>query len=147
VRRLFSETSALALGIAIIAGTVLSARAEPATMTLACKGATTSYQTREPEPISLGLIIDFTNKTIKGFLFGESEITRVTDVAVYFHKTTGTTISDGKIDRITGDAEGHSAVYKSIKSADMLKPDNTMGGYNFALKCTPTQRMFYQRMF
>lgn len=143
VRRSFSKASALALGIAIIAGTLLSARAEPATLTLACKGATTSYQTREPEPISLGLIVDLTNKTIKGFPFpGDIEIIQVTEVHILFHKTSGTLVVDGSIDRVTGDVEGHSAQYKSLTSTEMLKSDNVMGGFTFALKCKPTQRMF-----
>jgi hypothetical protein len=143
VRRSFSESYALSLGIAIIAGTVLSARAEPATLTLACKGATISYQTAEPEPISLGLIVDLTNKTIKGFPFpGDIAIIQVTELHILFHKISGTLVFDGRIDRVTGDVEGHSAQYKSLKSTEMLKPDNVMGGFTFALKCTPTQRMF-----
>jgi hypothetical protein len=56
------------LGIAIIAGAVLSARAESATLTLACTGETTSYQTKKPEPLSLGLIVDFTKKNNRGVL-------------------------------------------------------------------------------
>jgi hypothetical protein len=147
VVRSFSEKSALALA-AIIACAVLSARAEPATLTLACKGETTAYQTpinnnTDPQPISLGLIVDWTNKTIKGFPFpGAIAIVQVTELAILFHGTSGTGVFDGKIDRVTGDAEGHSAMYKSLKSADMLKSDNMMGGYDFALKCTPAQRMF-----
>ena len=60
-------------------GAVALAFAGPETLALACKGETTTYQQgANPEPISLGLLIDFTKRTIKGFpLAGEIEITRL----------------------------------------------------------------------
>ena len=69
-------------------GAVALAFAGPETLTLACKGETTTYQPgARPEPISLGLVIDFTKRTIKGFpLGGEIEITQITASAIYFHK-------------------------------------------------------------
>ena len=125
-------------------GAIALAFAGPETLTLACKGETTTYQQgARPEPIALGLVIDFTKRTIKGFpLAGEIEITQITASAIYFHKFAASSVFDGRIDRITGDVEGHAASYKSTKGADMLKPDNVASGFNFALKCTPTQRMF-----
>jgi hypothetical protein len=145
--RSFFETSTLVLGVAIIACAVLNARAEPPTLTLTCKGATTAYRTpinniTDPQPISLGLIVDLTNETIKGFPFpGDIEIIQVTETHIVFRKTSGTLVVDGRIDRITGDVEGHSAQYKSLASTEMLKPDNVMGGFTFSLKCKPAQRM------
>jgi hypothetical protein len=142
VRHSGFEIGKLAVSIAAIATSVSPACAAPATMTLTCKGATTSYQTKQPDPISLGLIVDLSKKTIKGFPFpGDVEITQVTEVHVLFRATMGNMVLDGAIDRITGDVEGYSAVYKSLLTTEMLKPGNVTGGYNFALKCKPTQRV------
>jgi hypothetical protein len=124
--------------------------AGPGTLTLACKGGTTAYPSPyqgdgKPVPLSVGLLVDFTKRTIKGFPFSQMEITQVTELMIYFSETivaTFTTVTDGTIDRVTGDVEGHSATYKSTKGMDMLKPDNVVGGFTFTLKCTPAQRMF-----
>lgn len=125
-------------------GAVALAFAGPETLALACKGETTTYQQgAKPEPISLGLLIDFTKRTIKGFpLAGEIEITQISASAIYFHKSVASSVFDGRIDRITGDVEGHATSYKNTKGTVILKPENVVSGFNFALKCTPTQRMF-----
>src|SRR5271157_2745407 len=88
-------------------GAIALAFAGPETLTLACIGETTTYQQgAKPEPISLGLLIDFTKRTIKGFpLAGEIEITQITASAIYFRKSAASSVFDGRIDRITGDVE------------------------------------------
>jgi hypothetical protein len=148
VRRSFSKASALALGIAIIAGTVLSARAEPATLTLACEGATTSWQRhppnyaewQKPEPFSGGVVVDFTKKTINGLPYaGDINITEVTETRVIFHKSSPVDSIYGSVDRITGDVEGHVSMNKEFQKKN---EPNTERGFNFALKCKPAQRMF-----
>jgi hypothetical protein len=137
------EANTLTLSVVFIAATILSARAEPSTLTLSCKGTTTSYETKTPAPISLGLFVDFSKKTIKGFPFpSEVQITQVTELHVLFGKTTGTKVLNGAIDRVTGEVEGRSAMYKSLLSTEMLKPGNVEGGFTIALKCKPTQRTF-----
>jgi len=68
--------------------------AEPQTLTLACQGTTTSgLEDAKPEPVSMGIIVNFTNRTVQGFdqvgLFGELidypvKITAWNDVTVVF---------------------------------------------------------------
>lgn len=128
-------------------GAVAPAFAEFATTLLACKGTTTAWPSAiqgkaTPQPFSLGLLVDFTKRTVTGFPFPVMDITEVTELMIFFRKSVGISIVDGSIDRVTGDAEGHHATYKSTKSEDMLRPGNTLGGYNFSLKCAPAQRMF-----
>jgi hypothetical protein len=70
-------------------GVIAVAIAEPATLTLTCKGVTNStikgYE--GPVPTSkFGLIVDLTRKTIAGFPWAPSiPITQITDTAIYFH--------------------------------------------------------------
>jgi hypothetical protein len=84
---------------------VALALAGPETLTLA-----TYQQGAKPEPISLGC----------------ETITQITASAIYFHKSAASSVFDGRMDRITGDVEGHAASYKSTKGTDMLKPDNVV---------------------
>jgi hypothetical protein len=90
------------------------AAAEPTgTLTLACQGTKTDKDPNtslydKPQPISAGLVIDFTNAIIKGFPFNaEIKITEVTEVAVHFaayEKIANNTHQiDGGIDRVTAD--------------------------------------------
>ena len=89
-------------------GAIVLAFAGPETLTLACKGETTTYQQgARPEPIALGLVIDFTKRTIKSFpLAGEIEITQITASAIYFHKSAASSVFDGRIDRMSGQLLG-----------------------------------------
>jgi hypothetical protein len=114
--------------------------AEPTgTLTLACQGTVTikfraSY---EPDPISMGLIVSFTNRTVKGtarwgpYLFDdEIPITNSNEDTVVFSgfsKFLGMTIH-GSMDRVTGDV-GMVAIEKATE-------------FDYSLKCKPTQRMF-----
>jgi hypothetical protein len=53
-----------------------TAQAADTTLTLACQGTTTSgLEDAKPEPISMGIIVNFTKKTVHGFgdpLFGSN---------------------------------------------------------------------------
>jgi hypothetical protein len=123
-----------------------SAQAADTTLTLACQGTTTfGTEDAKPEPISMGIIVNFTKKTVHGFgdpFFGERLITiaGVTETAVYFGASdkffeTASRSVTGTIDRVTGDV---SAVFVSTDA----KTGKTITSTSYALKCRPTQRMF-----
>jgi hypothetical protein len=124
-----------------------TAQAADTTLTLACQGtmtATTAGTEDKPEPISMGIIVNFTKKTVHGFgdpLFGEQriKITGVTETAVYFspddkfqNMSQG---GMGAIDRVTGD------LWADFTATD-AKTGKTITSTSYALKCRPTQRMF-----
>jgi hypothetical protein len=97
----------------------------------------------KPQPVSLGLLVDFTSKTVKGLPFlhgGQLKITEVNELHVVFgasEKVVNNIYrSGGKLDRVTGDVEASSVVYSDHGS---LSGD---GAVHYSLKCQPTQRMF-----
>jgi hypothetical protein len=50
----------------MVAGPSMTAQADP-TLTLACQGTTTvRMEDAKPEPISMGIIVNFTNRTVQG---------------------------------------------------------------------------------
>jgi hypothetical protein len=123
---------------------LVTAQAADTTLTLACQGTTTAGTEDKPEPISMGIIVNFTKNTVHGFgdpIFGEQliKITGITETAVYFgasDKLWNTSRSVmGSIDRVTGD------VSVDATSAD-TKTGKTITSTSYALKCRPTQRMF-----
>jgi len=118
--------------------------AEQASLTVACQGTATMKHVGvgsdyDPEPISMGFIVNFMNRTVKGtagwgpYLFDdEIPITQSNEDTVSFHgfsKFLGMTIL-GYMDRVTGNVE----MLATEKDRDMH--------YDYALKCKPTQRMF-----
>ena len=123
---------------AIVAGLpVLAQAAEPATLTLTCKGtATIRADSPKPYPLSMGLIVNFTTRTVVGtarqrpYVFDDQlQITEWNEVTVIFRgfsQFLGKNIS-GSIDRMTGDV-------------GMLATSKTEA-IDYSLKCTPTQRM------
>jgi hypothetical protein len=120
-----------------------TAQAADATLTLACQGTTTSgLEDAKPEPISMGIIVNFTNRTVQGFgapgvLDYPIKITAWNDVTVAFlgsHERIGST-TRGSIDRVTGDVEATS-------TATDAKTGNLLMSVRYALKCRPAQRMF-----
>lgn len=60
----------------------MTAQAADSTLTLACQGTATSG-TGDPEPISMGIIVNFTNRTVEGFGY-PVKITDVSEVTVTF---------------------------------------------------------------
>jgi hypothetical protein len=73
----------------MVAAVSMTAQAADETLTLACQSTTTAGTEDKPEPISMGIIVNFTKKTVHGFgdpIFGEQliKITGMTETAVYF---------------------------------------------------------------
>jgi hypothetical protein len=97
------------------------------------QGTVTGTATEEKrEPISMGVIVNFTARTVQGFAY-PAEITTMDDVRVIFARSTNPTI-DGTIDRVTGELQATSV---------MLSRDNkVILAMTYLLKCTPAQRMF-----
>jgi hypothetical protein len=110
---------------------------------------TTMEEEKKSEPISMGIIVNFTNRTVQGFgnpdPRGEDfpvKITGVNEVTISFEGTrpdgpnavTNRRI-DGTIDRVTGavDAGDTSMNLKTFKIVHSTR---------YPLKCRPTQRMF-----
>ena len=122
-----------------------TAQAADTTLTLACKG-TTTITGMEPEPISMGLIVNFTAGTVQGFgspsiMNYPVKIKGINDVTIdfagfqeFFAGTQEASIR-GSIDRVTGDVEATSTVMAT-------KTKKTIISTSYSLKCRPTQRMF-----
>jgi len=121
----------LILGLSFTTG----AQAQPDTLTLACKGTltTTSQSDTKPATISMGLIIDFTSKTVQGFGDIPVKITEVTDVSVWFfgQQNPSAPSINGGIDRVTGDVEATYVMHEPINFSAI-----------YTLQCRPAQRMF-----
>jgi hypothetical protein len=130
-------------------GLAATTQAETTTLTLACKGTTTQHTLsgdEDPQPISMGIIVNLTDRTVQGFGFPFDtkplEIGYVNDVEVRFGgNEEGPDGSfkhsiNGSINRVTGDVEATwSFVGKTW--AKGIEPH-----MSYALQCKPTQRMF-----
>jgi hypothetical protein len=122
-----------------------AAQAADTTLTLACQGTTTAgYEDAKPEPTSMGIIVNFTKRTVQGFghpglIDYPVQITAWNDVTVAFrgsHAFANQQLSiTGSIDRVTGDVEATDL------STD-TKTHKTVSSLQYTLKCRPTQRMF-----
>ena len=122
--------------------------AEPTgTLTLACEGTAADKtdlirEAARPEPVSMGLIIDFTTKTIAGFervfpsFTGDQvKITVVDNTSIGFSGTDGGGGAVfGTVDRTTGDVEATTEHWN--------QEDKLQWATVYSLKCKPTQRMF-----
>ena len=122
--------------------------AEPTgTLTLACQGTATDKtdlrEAAKPEPVSMGLIIDFTTKTVAGFdsvlpsfSAGRVKITVVDSTSIGFSGTAGNGAAIfGTVDRITGDVEAATEHWS-------YEANKLQWAKGYSLKCKPTQRMF-----
>jgi hypothetical protein len=125
-----------------------TAQAADTTLTLACQGTATDITQPvdgKPEPVSMGIIINFTAGTVtsgsKGALLGWDfpvKITSFDEAAVLFEGSYDTELTvrtiSGNIDRVTGD----------MKAVSTKMNKNTFISLDVAyfLKCKPTQRMF-----
>ena len=128
--------NALAVLVALCAAgsSHVTQAAEPTgTLTLACQGTAiadaASFPDARPEPISMGIIVDFAARTVEGFSLIRAKIIEVTETSVSFRgsdDTHGSVI--GGIDRVTGAVEAFTSLAKVTTS--------------YSLKCKPTQRMF-----
>jgi hypothetical protein len=129
---------ATAAALLVVAGVTAQA-AEPATLTLACQGTTiSSLENAKPEPVSMGIIVNFTNRTVQGFGYPVN-ITDVDEVTVSFNGFSSLSSTrwhtDGFIDRVTGDLYANSLV-QAVETSKIVT--STI----YSLKCRPTQRMF-----
>ncbi len=132
---------------AMVAAASMTAQPADATLTLACQGTTTvtTMEDAKPEPISMGIIVNFTNRTVQGFGhpgFGglmdfPVKITAWNEVTVAFEGKNQVIEKsiNGSIDRVTGDMEATSTSFN-------LKTNKTLSSTSYALKCRPAQRMF-----
>jgi hypothetical protein len=126
----------------LLAGLSIAQAAESTgTLTLACEGTVTVRTSMSskptidapPEPISVGIILNLTERTVSGFGF-LATIDSIGDVDIYFSGSRGNDLSArGSINRVTGDAEITTMVAMSKTS---------VRSYRYSLKCKPTQRMF-----
>ena len=126
-------------------GFAATVQAQPATLALECKGTTTEHTMsgdQDAQPISMGIIVNFTDRTVQGF--GEPngpfddplKIWRANDAMVIFGGEQGISVRSaiiGVIDRLTGDVQAH---WLFIDKTGKLEPHMT-----YALQCKPTQRM------
>ena len=137
---------------AMVAGPSMTAHAADTTLTLACQGTATSItmEDAKPEPVSMGIILNFTKNTVQGFgyLLGYPpqvgdfpvKITGVNEVTVAFDGSeSGNQVNEesirGTIGRVTGDMN-------AISTSFNLKTRETLSSTSYTLKCRPTQRMF-----
>jgi hypothetical protein len=126
----------------MVAALSMTAQAADTTLTLACQGTVTIKSTGpleyEPAPVSMGLIVNFTSRTVQGsarwgpYLFDDqlpmTELNEGTVVFEGFSKFLGRKIY-GSMDRVTGDV-------------GMVATAKEWGTFDYSLKCTPAQRMF-----
>ena len=127
------KTTAAAL---LVITSITGQAVEPETLTLACKG-TASQINAKPEPISMGIIIDFTARTVAGFSL-RAKITAADEATVAFDgsKEDGenTFVIVGRISRVTGDVHADSMMWNNKKDISSAT--------RYSLKCTAAQRMF-----
>jgi hypothetical protein len=129
--------------VTIVVAGLSRAQAADTVLTLACQGTTTSgVEDAKPEPVSMGLIVNFTNRTVQGFgspgvIDYPVKITAWNEVTVAFLGSEDKYRSSirGSIDRVTGDVEATSMVTDA-------KTGNIVASTSYALKCRPAQRMF-----
>jgi len=116
------------------------AQAANTVLTLACQGTTkdTTVEGAKPEPVSMGIVVNFTDRTVQGFGLSAVlplKVTEVDDVSVTFSgsepKPTVTKWNIyGSINHVTGDVE-------AISSALDMKTGQSITSTSFALKCRP----------
>jgi hypothetical protein len=133
--------------LALAALSVSTAQAaEPTTLTLACSGTQTGYETTKSMELSFNLFLDFTARTVESSgpspFMNIGKMTQATTPFIVYLKYTGIIRgklgeSIGTLDRMTGDLEGDARTYKSDAVSSGID-----GGYRFSVKCKPTQRMF-----
>jgi hypothetical protein len=132
---------------AMVAG-LSTAQAADEKLTLACQGTVTGgAQTDKPEPVSMGIIVNFTARTVQGFghpgfaglMDFPVKITGWNEVTVAFggsdSKSRIENSISGSIDRVTGDVEATSM-------ATDVKTGHVVSSTAYVLKCRPAQRMF-----
>src|SRR5262245_6020923 len=121
----------------LLVGLSTAAAAEPEALTLACDGTITAYSDSRQQPptsVSRGVLINFADRTVKGFLkpTDRVKVHSVDETYISFgteDTEAGETNFTAKLDRVTGQL---SAILKYGRGLTNM----------YALKCKPAQRMF-----
>jgi hypothetical protein len=114
-----------------LAGLLTAQATEPTgKLTLACRGTAIaeSFPDAKPEPISMGIIVDFAAGTVDGFGLISAQIIGVDKTKVRFRGRDENEFVVGGIDRVTGDVGATTVLGKVATS--------------YSLQCKPTQQMF-----
>jgi hypothetical protein len=127
---------------AMMAAVSMTAQAADETLTLACKG-TVQRNAMKSEPVSMGIIVNFTARTITGFTLPTEKlpltVLNFNDTTVQFSgsNSIGSLRIDGLIDRVTGDLEA-----TAIRQPSITETTAATTIERYSLKCRSTQRMF-----
>ena len=137
-----TKLNALAFVVALCAAgsSHVTQAAEPTgTLTLACQGTGTDNikPDAKPEPISMGIVVNFTARTIAGFTYPGLEefpvvIRAASEVLITFtgSSESGSSIVAGDINRVTGE----------LWASSMMRDANTSNivtSTTYSLKCRP----------
>ena len=104
---------------AMVAALPMTVQAADETLTLACKG-TVQRNAMKSEPVSMGIIVNFTARTITGFTLPTEKLPltmlNFNDTTVQFSgsDSISSLVIDGIIDRVTGDLEATAIRQPSI---------------------------------
>jgi len=128
---------ATAAAMVVVAGLSTAAAAEPKTLMLACDGTITAYadaRQRPPTSVSRGVLINFADRTVKGFgkPTDRVKVHSVDETYISFGTEatkTGETSITGKLDRVTGELSAIMGYSNGLTNM-------------YSLKCKPAQRMF-----
>ena len=117
-------------------------RSSPQRLRLHARGATSSEAQEKPEPISMGIIVNFATRTVHGFNPPDSYSVAIdgeNDVMISFHGSQQKgDVADsvtGTIDRVTGDAWAEQRIFNVKGSGSGFRT-------TYVLKCIPAQRKF-----
>ena len=121
--------------IALAGLSISTAQAAERAVVLACEGKLTQPSGPKPEPVSIGIIVNFTAGTVTWADSSDSplKITRLDEKTVAFRGSNGSRTLTGSIDRKTGDADATSTVMGDSKTRRINR---------YSLKCRPEPRMF-----
>jgi hypothetical protein len=116
---------AMAAGLLVVAGLSASAQAQPATLTLACKGTETSKggAGTASEQINIGVIVDFQKKAVLGLSGGEPvPITSISETTISFEIAISDVgwVMNGTLDRVTGALVASSIRFEPITRKTVL---------------------------
>jgi hypothetical protein len=121
--------------------------AEPETLTLACQGTVTNNikPDAKPEQITMGIVVNFTARTVAGFTYPGLEefpvvIRAASEVLITFagSNESGSSIVAGDINRVTGE----------LWASSMMRDANTSNivtSTTYSLKCRSTQECCEQK--
>ena len=144
--RAVTKLNALAIVVALCAAgsSHVMQAAEPETLTLACEGTAADHikPDAKPEQITMGIVVNFTARTVAGFTYpGLEEFPVVIRDANEVHITftgsneSGSSIVAGDINRVTGELWASS----TMRDANTSK---IVTSSSYSLQCRPTQRVY-----